>query len=61
MARQGAASSMRWLGPLLADEPDALDVLPASCLCELLTYANRQSALTINLGTGIGFLVMTNQ
>ncbi|KAL6052174.1 Integrator complex subunit 1 [Balamuthia mandrillaris] len=36
MQRHGALESMKWLGPIIQAEPETLDVLPVSCLCELL-------------------------
>lgn len=36
MNAQGSAQSMNWLGPIIQAEPDTLDALPISFLCELL-------------------------
>lgn len=43
MNRQGAHQSMAWLGPIIASEPDTLDVLPITCLSELLLNLLGQS------------------
>jgi hypothetical protein len=44
MTRQGAQQSLMWLNPVIQAEPEIIDTLPISCLCELLFASQMESA-----------------